>query len=52
MQQEEKINLILRLEEIINHLEDSFFHDYAIEQLKTLLEEIKKEDIKPFIEPF
>ena len=52
MESEVKRNLILRLEDIIAELKNPFFHEYAIDQLEELLEEIKKEDIKPFIEPF
>ena len=43
-----KVALMIRIEEIINHLRDDFFKDYAVEELETLLNEIKNDNIVPF----
>ena len=43
-----KVALMIRIEEIINHLKDDFFKDYAVEELEVLLEEIKNENVFPF----
>ena len=43
-----KVALIIRIEEIIDHLKDDFFRDYAVEELETLLNEIKNDNIVPF----
>ena len=48
MDTETKIALMLRIEEIIRHLKDDFFRSYGVEQLETLLNEIKNENIVPF----
>ena len=43
-----KVALMIRIEEIIDHLKDDFFKDYAVEELEVLLEEIKSGNVFPF----
>lgn len=48
MDPETKVALIVRLESIKRHLEDEFFKTYVPDEIETLIEEIRAEDIIPF----
>lgn len=48
MDTETKVALIVRLEEIKRHIKEDFFRSYAVEEIETLIEEIRAENIVPF----
>lgn len=48
MDLETKVALMVRLEEIKENIKDDFFRSYAVEQIETLIEEIRAENIVPF----